>query len=68
MRRLALLVFALLALPLPAAAQTVKLGAVVPLTGRLKTSSSPCSSRNGIAHPPNLSKPSSASMRWPKNA
>ena len=34
MRRLALLVFALLALPLPAAAQTVKLGAVVPLTGR----------------------------------
>src|SRR4051812_12369051 len=35
MRRLAwMLVLALLALPLPAAAQTVKLGAVVPLTGR----------------------------------
>ncbi|HET7341650.1 MAG TPA: amino acid ABC transporter substrate-binding protein [Methylomirabilota bacterium] len=34
MRRLVLLLFALLALPLPAAAQTIKLGAVVPLTGR----------------------------------
>src|SRR5256885_10351949 len=33
-RHVWLLVFALLALPLPAAAQTVKLGAVVPLTGR----------------------------------
>jgi branched-chain amino acid transport system substrate-binding protein len=34
MRRLALVLFALLVLPLPAWAQTVKLGAVVPLTGR----------------------------------
>jgi len=34
MKRLALLLFALLVLPLPAWAQTIKLGAVVPLTGR----------------------------------
>ena len=34
MTRLALLLFALLALPLPAWAQAVKVGAVVPLTGR----------------------------------
>jgi hypothetical protein len=32
--RLALLLLALLALPLPAWAQAVKVGAVVPLTGR----------------------------------
>src|SRR5216684_808731 len=37
-------------------------------TGRLNTSSSPFSSRNGIAQPPSLSKPSSESTRWPKNA
>src|SRR5713226_4942834 len=37
-------------------------------TGRLNTSSSPFSSRNGIAQPPSLSKPSKESTRWPKNA
>ena len=34
MRRLAFVLLALLVLPLPAWAQAVKLGAVVPLTGR----------------------------------
>ena len=38
------------------------------LISALNTSSPPCSSWKGIAQPPNLSKPSSASMRWPKNA
>src|SRR6476659_5740716 len=37
-------------------------------TGRLKTSRSPASLWKGMAQPPSLSKPSRASIRWPKKA